>query len=120
MEMLKKESLSLPWEKGSRNISTDEAQVKQGTEGRTLGGDRGASLVAQMVKHLPAMQETQIRSLGGKILWRRKWQSTLVLSPGKFHGQGSLVGYSPWGHKESYTIEQGTREEKDLGKVKEV
>ena len=76
--------------------------------------------MAQMVKHLPAMQETQIRSLGGKILWRRKWQPTLVLSPGKFHGQGSLVGYSPWGHKESYTIEQGTREEKDLGKVKEV
>ena len=33
-------------------------------------------------------------------LWRRKWQPTPVLLPGKFHGQRSLVGYSPWGHKE--------------------
>ena len=35
-----------------------------------------------------------------KILWRRKWQPTPVLLPGKFHGQRSLVGYSPWGCKE--------------------
>ena len=35
-----------------------------------------------------------------KILWRRKWQPTPVLLPGKFHGRRSLVGYSPWGHKE--------------------
>ena len=33
----------------------------------------------------------------GKIPWRRKWQSTPVLLPGKSHGQRSLVGYSPWG-----------------------
>ena len=33
-------------------------------------------------------------------LWRRKWQPTPVFSPGKFHGQRSLVGYSPWGQKE--------------------
>ena len=32
----------------------------------------------------------------GKIPWRRKWQPTLVLLPGKFHEQRSLVGYSPW------------------------
>ena len=32
--------------------------------------------------------------------WRRKWQPTSVLLPGKFHGQRSLVGYSPWDHKE--------------------
>ena len=37
----------------------------------------------------------------GKIPWRRKWQPTPVLSPGESHGQRSLVGYSPWGHKES-------------------
>ena len=29
------------------------------------------------------------------------WQPTPVLLPGKFHRQRSLVGYSPWGHKES-------------------
>ena len=36
---------------------------------------------------------------------RRKWQPTPVLLPGKFHGQRSLVGYSPWSHKESDTTE---------------
>jgi len=36
-----------------------------------------------------------------KISWRRKWQSTPVFSPGESHGQRSLVGYSPWGHKKS-------------------
>ena len=35
-----------------------------------------------------------------KIPWRRKWQPTLVLLPGKFHGQRSLVGYNLWGRKE--------------------
>ena len=34
-----------------------------------------------------------------KIPWRRKQQSTPVFLPGKSHGQGSLGGYSPWGHK---------------------
>ena len=42
----------------------------------------------------------------GKIPWRRKWQSTPVLLPGKSHGQRSQVGYSPWGRKESDTTEQ--------------
>ena len=31
--------------------------------------------------------------------WRNKWQPTPVFLPGEFHGQRSLVGYSPWGHK---------------------
>ena len=33
----------------------------------------------------------------------RKWQPTPVFLPEKFHGQRSLVGYCPWGHKESET-----------------
>ena len=33
----------------------------------------------------------------GKIPWRRKWLPTPVFLPGKFHGEGSLEGYSPWG-----------------------
>ena len=33
--------------------------------------------------------------------WRRKWQPTSVFLPGKVHGQRSLVGYSPWSHKET-------------------
>ena len=35
-----------------------------------------------------------------------KWQPTPVFLPGKFHGQRSLVGYSPWDGKESATTEQ--------------
>ena len=42
----------------------------------------------------------------GKILWRRKWQPAPVLLPGKFHGWRSLVGYSPWGRKESDMTER--------------
>ena len=38
--------------------------------------------------------------------WRRKWQPTPVFLPGESHGQRSLVGYSPWGCKESDTTEQ--------------
>ena len=40
-----------------------------------------------------------------KVLWSRKWQSTPVCLPEKFHGQRSLAGYSPWGHKELDTTE---------------
>jgi len=39
--------------------------------------------------------------LVGKMPWRRKWQLTPVFQPGKSQGQRSLVGYNPWGHKES-------------------
>ena len=42
----------------------------------------------------------------GKIPWRRKWKPTPVFLPGKSHGQKSLAGYSPWGHKESDMTEQ--------------
>ena len=34
-----------------------------------------------------------------KIPWRRKWQPTPVFLPGEVHGQRSLIGYSPWGHR---------------------
>ena len=64
-----------------------------------------ASLVAQTVKCLSTMRETWVRSLGREDPWKRKWQSIPVLLPGKSHGQRSLVGYSPWGRKESDTTE---------------
>ena len=41
-------------------------------------------------------------------LWRRQWQHTPVLLPGKSHGWGSLVGCSPWGHEESETTSDFT------------
>ena len=37
--------------------------------------------------------------------WSREWQPTPVILPEKFHGQRSLVGCSPWGHKESDVTE---------------
>ena len=46
----------------------------------------------------------------GKIPWRRKWQPTPVFVSGKSHGERSLAGYSPWGHKESDMIEHTHRE----------
>ena len=41
-----------------------------------------------------------------KIPWRRKRQPTPVFMPGKSHGPRSLVGYTPWGRKESDTTER--------------
>ena len=41
-----------------------------------------------------------------QIIWRRQWQPTPVLLPGKSHGQRSLVGCGPWGREESDTTEQ--------------
>ena len=104
-------------------------------------GSSRASLVAQLVKNPPAMQEISVWSLCwkdplekrqathpsilglpwwlrwkriclqcgrpgfdpwvGKIPWRRAWQHTPVFLSGESHGQRSLVGYSPWGHRES-------------------
>ena len=43
-----------------------------------------------------------------KIPWRKKWQATPVFFLGEFHGQRSLVGYSPRGCKESDTTKQLT------------
>ena len=39
-------------------------------------------------------------------IWRRHWHPTPVVLPGKSHGRRSLVGCSPWGHKESDTTER--------------
>ena len=59
-----------------------------------------AATVTQTVKDLPAIPETQAGSQVGKIPWRTVWLPIPVFMPGEFHGQRSLVGYIPWGHKE--------------------
>ena len=61
-----------------------------------------------MVKNLPAVWETWIQYLEGKIAWSRKQKPTLEFLPGEFHGQRSLAGYNPWGLKESDMTEQLT------------
>ena len=45
-----------------------------------------------------------------KIPWRRAWQPTPAFLPGQFHGQRSLAGYSPQGHKESDRTEATEQE----------
>ena len=62
--------------------------------------------MAQTVKHLPAMQETWVRSLGWEDPLEKEMEPTPVLLPGKFYGWRSLVGYSPWGRKELDMTEQ--------------
>ena len=61
------------------------------------------SSVAQMVKRLPTMRETWVRSLGWEVPLEKEMA---VFLPGKSHGQRSSVGCSPWGHKESYMTER--------------
>ena len=61
-----------------------------------------------MVKNLPGMRETWVQSQVSKIPWKRLWQTTPLFLPGKFHGERSLAGYSPWDHKELDTTERVT------------
>ena len=58
-----------------------------------------------MVKNPPAMQETWVRSLSQENPLEKGMATTAVFLPGESHGQRSLVGYSPWGCKESDTTE---------------
>ena len=73
-------------------------------------GSKGAYFVnlcfpgGSEVKNLPANAgDSGLIHGSGRFPWKRKWQPTPVFLPGKSHGQRSLVGYSPWSCKESYT-----------------
>ena len=57
--------------------------------------------MAQIVKCLPAMWEIRFLSLGWEDPLEKEMATTPVFLPEKFHGQRSLVGYSPRDHKES-------------------
>ena len=63
-----------------------------------------------MIKNLPAVQETWVRSLGQEDPLEKRsipWVlATPVFLPGESHGQRSLAGYRSWGCKESYMIER--------------
>ena len=69
----------------------------------------GASQAVLVVKNPPAnARDTRdASSIPGSVRfpWRKKWQPTPVFFPRESHGQRSLVGYSPWGCKESDTTE---------------
>ena len=58
-----------------------------------------------------------------KISWRRKWQPSPVFLPGKSHGQRSLGGYSPWGHKRvghDFVTEQYQQQQRILAIINSV
>ena len=76
-------------------LSLLSGRRKQTTSVRFL-----ASLIAQLVKNPPAMQETLVEFLGWEDPWRRDRLPTPVFWPGEFHGLSS------WGHKESDTTEK--------------
>ena len=64
--------------------------------------------MALVVKNLPANvgdMRHEFDSWVRKIPWRKAGQPTPVFLPGESHGQRSLVGHSPWGHKELDTTE---------------
>ena len=76
-----------------------------------------ASLLAQRIKHLPAIQETRVRSLGWEDpLEKEMTTHSSILGeclqcPGESHGRRSLTGYSPLGHKEfDFTYKLGTHQ----------
>ena len=57
----------------------------------------GASLIAHLVKNPPAMQKTQVQSLGWEDPLEKGMAAHLpgVFLPGEFHGPRGLAGYSP-------------------------
>ena len=71
---------------------------------------QAASQVTEKVKCLPAMWETRVQSLGQEDPLEKEMEPTLVLLPGKFHEERSLVGYTPQGLKESDTTEHTHRQ----------
>ena len=50
----------------------------------------------------------------GKSPGKKKWEPTLVFLPGKSHGLKTLVGYSPWSHKELDTLSLSTGNESSI------
>ena len=62
------------------------------------GGASGKECACQCRRHTKCRFEP-------KIPWRRAWQPILDFLPGESHGLRSLMGYSPWDHKESDTTE---------------
>ena len=61
-----------------------------------------------MVNNLPAMQETLVQFLGQEDLQEKEMATCSSILAWRFHGQRSLVGYSPWGWKELDMTEQLT------------
>ena len=59
-----------------------------------------------MVKNLPAVQETWVQFLGWEDPLEKEMATHSSILAWESHGQRSLAGYNPWGHKESDTTEK--------------
>ena len=111
LDLSHRSSKSRPLTSIPRCLSTSEPITRRKGKDHTakmftgVTGAYTAPPVAQMVKNLPAMQKTWVDPWIRNIPWRRKWQPTSEFLPGESLGPRSLVGYSPWGHKESDTTE---------------
>ena len=79
------------------------AAVKESDTTQRLNNGLGGTAV----KNPPANAGDACSTLGsGRSLGEENWQSAPVLLSGKIHGQRSMVGYHPWGPKESDTNER--------------
>ena len=92
--------LLCPWNSPSKNTGVGCHALLQGifpTQGLNPGLLHWASLVAQSVKNLPAVRETQVWSLGWEDPLEKEMATHSSIPAWEFHGQRRLVGYSPWG-----------------------
>ena len=62
-------------------------------------GSTWASLTARLVSHPPAVQETQVRFLGGEDPLEKRTATHSSILAWRLHGQRSLAGYGLWGRK---------------------
>ena len=80
-----------------------------GIEKKILGASQVALVVRKPLASAGDIRDTDSVPRVWKIPWRRAWEPTPVFLPGESHGQSSLVGYSPRGHKEAETTERLSR-----------
>ena len=118
-----------PWRKRTGGVGglgtgrTGQWIREQRTWGGVRGGRRHFHLEVQpglsggsVVKNLPVNAgDARVDPWVGKIPWRRKWQPTPGFLPVKSHGQRSLAGCSPQGHRESDTAEHACRRSRKPG-----
>ena len=91
--------LNTEFQRLARKIRKSSSVISAKKQRKTTEWER-LEIVGQMVKHLSAMQETWVRSLGWEDPLEKEMASHSILLAGKSHGWRSLVGYSPWGCKE--------------------
>ena len=86
------------WSPSQRGVHLYDIKTFRGRCGLSAGFPGPGSVIKNL-----CLQETcrrhEFNSWVRKIPWSRKWQLTIVFLPGKSHGQWSLAGYSPWGHR---------------------